>query len=162
MPSCSTVWCVSPHLVSVAIDRDSPIPLYHQLSEQLSAAISSGTVRPDRPGGIDPLPGISCMAEVLRPTSEGNVRITSAEEHDREMAYVQALTHLIGRSLAQMQIPDEKLKTQTYQHLIDLTGLIGNDSFELFTAIQTMNPFAPDVVEDFVARASALLDQVRA
>lgn len=89
------------------------------------------------------------------------VRITSAEEHDREMAYVQALTHLIGRSLAQMQIPDEKLKTQTYQHLIDLTGLIGNDSFELFTAIQTMNPFAPDVVEDFVARASALLDQVR-
>lgn len=89
------------------------------------------------------------------------VRITSAEEHDREMAYVQALTHLIGRSLAQMQIPDEMLKTQTYQHLLDMTGLIGNDSFELFTAIQTMNPFAPDVVEDFVARASALLDQVR-
>jgi prephenate dehydrogenase len=89
------------------------------------------------------------------------VRITTAEEHDREMAYVQALTHLIGRSLAQMQIPDEMLKTQTYQHLLDLTGLIGNDSFELFTAIQTMNPYAPDVVEDFVTRASALLDQVR-
>jgi prephenate dehydrogenase len=77
------------------------------------------------------------------------------------MAYVQALTHLIGRSLAQMQIPDEMLKTQTYQHLLDLTGLIGKDSFELFTAIQTMNPYAPDVVEDFVTRASALLDQVR-
>lgn len=89
------------------------------------------------------------------------VRITTAEEHDREMAYVQALTHLIGRSLAQMQIPDEMLKTQTYQHLLDLTGLIGNDSFELFTAIQTMNPYAPTVVEDFVTRASALLDQVR-
>jgi prephenate dehydrogenase len=89
------------------------------------------------------------------------VRITTAEEHDREMAYVQALTHLIGRSLAQMQIPDEMLKTQTYQHLLDMTGLIGNDSFELFTAIQTMNPYAPDVVEDFVTRASALLEQVR-
>lgn len=89
------------------------------------------------------------------------VRITSAEEHDREMAYVQALTHLIGRSLSQMQIPDERLKTQSYQHLIDLTGLIGNDSFELFTAIQTMNPFAPEIVEDFVRRASALLAEVR-
>jgi choline dehydrogenase len=41
-------------------------------------SIAGGTVRPDRPGGIDPLPGVSCMAEVLRPTSEGSVWITSA------------------------------------------------------------------------------------
>ena len=68
---------------------------------------------------------------------------------------------LIGRSLAQMRIPDEMLKTQTYQHLLDLTGLIGNDSFELFTAIQTLNPYAPEVVEEFVRRAGVLLDQVR-
>lgn len=88
------------------------------------------------------------------------VRITTAEEHDREMAYVQALTHLIGRSLSAMDIPDESLKTQTYQHLLDLTGLIGNDSFELFTAIQTMNPYAQQVVEEFVSRASGLLKQV--
>lgn len=88
------------------------------------------------------------------------VQITSAEDHDREMAYVQALTHLIGRSLVQMEIPDERMKTQTYQHLIDLTGLIGGDSFELFTAIQTMNPFARPVVEDFVSRAGGLLTQV--
>tara|TARA_R110000782_G_scaffold268689_1_gene365560 strand:- start:91203 stop:91943 length:741 start_codon:yes stop_codon:yes gene_type:complete len=88
------------------------------------------------------------------------VRITSAEEHDREMAYVQALTHLIGRSLAAMDIPDERLKTQTYQHLLDMTGLIGKDSFELFTAIQTMNPFAREVVEEFVVRAQGLLEQV--
>ena len=88
------------------------------------------------------------------------VRVTSAEEHDREMAYVQALTHLIGRSLVEMQIPDESMKTQSYQHLIDLTGLIGNDSFELFTAIQTLNPYAHDVVSDFVGRANQLLQAV--
>jgi prephenate dehydrogenase len=87
------------------------------------------------------------------------VRITTAEEHDREMAYVQALTHLIGRSLSSMHIPDEELKTQTYQHLLDMTGLIGNDSFELFTAMQTMNPFAPKVVGEFVVRAGELLEQ---
>lgn len=88
------------------------------------------------------------------------VRITGAEEHDREMAYVQALTHLIGRTLAGMAIPDEMLKTQTYQHLLDLCDLIRNDSMELFTAIQTMNPFADPVTQDFVARAAALLQQV--
>lgn len=89
------------------------------------------------------------------------VRITTADDHDREMAYVQALTHLIGRSLSEMAIPDEQLKTQTYQHLLDLTGLIGTDSFELFTAIQTMNPYAAPVASDFVARATALLQQTR-
>jgi len=88
------------------------------------------------------------------------VRITSAEEHDREMAFVQALTHLIGRTLVGMNIPDEMLKTQTYQHLLDLTGLIGKDSFELFTAIQTLNPYAHEIAGDFVARAADLLTQV--
>lgn len=88
------------------------------------------------------------------------VRITSAEEHDREMGYVQALTHLIGRSLSAMGIPDESLKTRTYQHLLDLIGLIDKDSFELFTAIQTLNPFAQEIVEEFVANVSGLLEQV--
>lgn len=88
------------------------------------------------------------------------VRITSAEKHDREMAYVQGLTHLIGRALTAMQIPDEMLKTQTYQHLLDMTDLIGRDSFELFTAIQTLNPFAKPVTEEFVTRAAGLLAQV--
>ena len=88
------------------------------------------------------------------------IRITTAEEHDREMAYVQALTHLIGRTLSSMNIPDEMLKTQSYQHLLDLCGLIGRDSFELSTAIQTLNPFAQEVAGDFVARAGALLAQV--
>ncbi len=43
---CSTVLLVDPQLVSVEIDRDSPVPLYHQLSEQLSAAISDGRLQP--------------------------------------------------------------------------------------------------------------------
>ncbi len=38
------------------------------------------------------------------------VTVTTPEEHDREMAYVQALTHLIGRSLVNIGIPDEHLK----------------------------------------------------
>lgn len=90
------------------------------------------------------------------------VTITTPEEHDREMAYVQALTHLIGRSLVNLGIPDEHLKTASYQHLLELCALIGADTFELFTAIQTQNPFAADVVEKFVGEAQSLLDQVAA
>ena len=88
------------------------------------------------------------------------VTVTSPEEHDREMAYVQALTHLIGRSLVNIGIPDEQLKTQSYQHLLELCSLIGADTFELFTAIQTQNPFAAEVVTAFVDQAKSLLKQV--
>lgn len=88
------------------------------------------------------------------------VTVTTPEEHDREMAYVQALTHLIGRSLVNLSIPDEQLKTASYQHLLELCSLIGADTFELFTAIQTQNPFAAEVAEAFVGEARSLLDQV--
>lgn len=89
------------------------------------------------------------------------VTVTTAEEHDREMAYVQALTHLIGRSLVNLNIPDEQLKTPSYQHLLELCGLIGSDTFELFTAIQTQNPFASEIAEAFVAEARGLLHRVK-
>ena len=88
------------------------------------------------------------------------VNVTTPEEHDREMAYVQALTHLIGRSLVNLDIPDEQMKTTSYQHLLDLCCLVGGDSFELFTAIQTQNPFAAEIVEAFVAEARDLLDKL--
>ncbi|HEY0436943.1 MAG TPA: prephenate dehydrogenase [Phenylobacterium sp.] len=90
------------------------------------------------------------------------VTVTTPEEHDREMAYVQALTHLIGRSLVNLGIPDEQLATPSYQHLLELCSLIGADTFELFTAIQTQNPFAADVAQAFVGQARSLLDQVSA
>jgi len=87
--------------------------------------------------------------------------ITTPEEHDQEMAYVQALTHLIGRSLVNLGIPDEALKTTSYQHLLELCRLIGDDTFELFTAIQTLNPYAAEVVGAFVGEAQGLLRQVK-
>jgi len=89
------------------------------------------------------------------------VNVTRPEAHDREMAYVQALTHLIGRSLVNLDIPDEQMKTPSYQHLLELCSLVGGDSFELFAAIQTQNPFAAEIAESFVFQARGLLDQVK-
>ncbi|GMA21621.1 GntR family transcriptional regulator [Arsenicicoccus piscis] len=50
----------------VVIDRNSPVPLYHQLSEQLTAAIKDGTLKPG-----DPFENELALAERLdlsRPT----------------------------------------------------------------------------------------------
>lgn len=99
-----------------------------------------------------------CVAGFARSLSL-DVSFSTPEEHDRAMAYVQAISHLIGRSLDGIGAPDTDLATRSYQHLLDLRGLIGNDSFELFAAIQTFNPFARDVSEAFVAKARTLLDE---
>ncbi len=37
------------HRVAVEIDRSSPVPLYHQLAEQLTASITDGTLQPGDP-----------------------------------------------------------------------------------------------------------------
>jgi GntR family transcriptional regulator len=55
-----------PKPVSIQIDRDTPVPLYHQLAEQLSAAINDGRLQPG-----DPFENELAMAERLglsRPT----------------------------------------------------------------------------------------------
>jgi prephenate dehydrogenase len=103
----------------------------------------------------------ACVADFGRALGL-DVTVTTPEEHDQNMAYVQALTHLIGRALVNLKIPDERLATPSYQHLLDLCGLIGADSFELFAAIQMQNPYAPDVVRAFVEQSRSLLDQVEA
>jgi prephenate dehydrogenase len=89
------------------------------------------------------------------------VNVTTPQEHDEEMAYVQALTHLIGRSLLNMKVPDEQLKTRSYQHLLELCSLIENDTFELFSAIQNLNPYARDIANQFVAEAAQLLEMTK-
>ena len=35
--------------LEVVIDRESPVPLYHQLAEQLTAAIDDGRLEPGDP-----------------------------------------------------------------------------------------------------------------
>lgn len=86
------------------------------------------------------------------------VTVTTAREHDEEMAYVQALTHLIGRSLANLGIPDEKLKTRSYQHLLELCDLLRFDTMALFEAIQDYNPHARGVTDRFVDEIARLRD----
>jgi prephenate dehydrogenase len=85
--------------------------------------------------------------------------VTTPEEHDREMAYVQALTHLIGRALVNIKAPDEVLKTPSYQHLLELCQIIRNDSFDLFAAIQTLNPFASEITNKFIGELKELLSR---
>ena len=68
------------------------------------------------------------------------VFIRTPEEHDKQMAYIQGLTHLIARATNAIKIPDLELKTVPYHHLLGITETIKYDSLDLFLSIQKENP----------------------
>jgi prephenate dehydrogenase len=73
------------------------------------------------------------------------------QDHDKDMAYVQALTFFIGRAIGRMGLPDTELATKTYQHLFDIEQIVGKDTDELFLTIQQENPYADEIRKELVA-----------
>lgn len=117
--------------------------------------------------GIEGLPIVLCNASwntenyewlknVLTNILKLKVIEKTAEQHDREMAYVQGLSHLIGRALTQMNIPAAESITKSYAHLIELRDILKDDSWELFRTIQSGNPFAEDVRKEFEQKITDL------
>lgn len=72
------------------------------------------------------------------------------KQHDSDMAMVQGLTHYIGRAITTMQITSHATNTKSYEQLLELVDLVGQDSWELFRTIQTTNPEATKVRRRFL------------
>jgi prephenate dehydrogenase len=65
------------------------------------------------------------------------------DEHDREIAKAQVLSHFIGFALRDFNLQkDLRLKTLAYRKMYGLYENVLNDSEELFTTIQSYNPYA--------------------
>lgn len=84
------------------------------------------------------------------------VFITTPEEHDKQMAFSQALTHFLGNVAKNMKLKKVTLSTKTYDDLMNIMITIQNDSKELFENIQKMNPFAKKVRENFIKQSEKL------
>lgn len=85
-----------------------------------------------------------------------NVLERTPEIHDKQMAYVQALTHFIGRAVNEMDIPDVEQKTPAYQYLLNIKRNLGQDSWDLFYTIEKENPFAKGVRAQFLKELNKL------
>ena len=86
-----------------------------------------------------------------------NLIETSPEEHDRKIAVSLALTHFIGRSLAEFGAPPLDIDTEGYKRLLHILGVVNNDTWQLFEDMHHFNPFAPEKRRDFL-RAMAKID----
>lgn len=76
----------------------------------------------------------------------------SPEEHDREMAHVQALTHFVARALAELHVEESELATVSYEELMRAARLVSEDSPELFQTIEAGNPFAESKRKAFIEK----------
>ena len=90
------------------------------------------------------------------------VEMTS-EEHDKEMAIVQALNHFIVRGLQDINIDITStiLKTPAFSKLLTLYETLRNDSYDLFLTIQKENPYAHDIRSTYLRTLEEIHDSIK-
>lgn len=83
-----------------------------------------------------------------------------AEDHDRDMAYIQGLTHWMAKALREIHLPDLRLATPAYRHLLKIEEILREDSLELFLTIQRENPYAENARRELEKRLREIEDIV--
>jgi prephenate dehydrogenase len=94
------------------------------------------------------------IAAFLRRAFGLKVFIATPEEHDREMALVQGVTHLIAKVLVRMGPLPQRLTTASFDRIMEATEMVRYDSPGVFMAIERENPYAADVRERFFTLAN--------
>ena len=73
----------------------------------------------------------------------------SPEDHDRELAVAQGLTHLIAQVLMKMEPLPSRMTTRSFDLLMNAVNMVRDDADEVLHAIEHDNPFAAGVRERF-------------
>jgi len=95
-------------------------------------------------------------AAFLRRYLRLNVIMTTPEDHDREAATVQGLTHLIAKVLLQMEPLPTRMTTKSFDLLVEAVNMVRYDAPEVFEAIERANPYSLSVRRRFFELASVL------
>ncbi|MDB6182744.1 prephenate dehydrogenase [Paracoccus fistulariae] len=81
---------------------------------------------------------------------------STPDSHDREMAIVQGLTHLIARGLSDLGPLPDRLTTASYRHLMQAVAMVQDDSPALLHTILSQNPHAETTRSQFLDRINGL------
>jgi prephenate dehydrogenase len=91
-----------------------------------------------------------------------DVYICDAETHDREIAQTQALAQFVGRALARLEESKSPVRTPGYDRFRVVAETVGDDSWELFVAIQNLNPFAAEMRAELLGHLRELQKRLAA
>lgn len=81
---------------------------------------------------------------------------TDPEEHDREIAKVQAMTHFISRALKNIGVAPSPMATRAYEKLQEFSSIVMSDSWDLFLTIEKGNPYADQIRADLMYEFASL------
>ncbi len=84
----------------------------------------------------------------------------SAEDHDREAAVTQGVTHLVGRVLDEFGLVSSSISTKGYSALAEIVEQTCNDPRSLFLDLQRFNPFTQEMRRRLATAFSKVLYEV--
>ncbi|WP_139973934.1 prephenate dehydrogenase [Ochrobactrum sp. CGA5] len=90
-----------------------------------------------------------------------DVIVTTPEDHDREAAMVQGLTHLIAKVLVQMEPLPARMTTKSFDLLMRAVSMVRHDAPEVFQAIEHANPYALQVRQRFFELADRVNEELK-
>ncbi|MGD8844339.1 MAG: prephenate dehydrogenase/arogenate dehydrogenase family protein, partial [Desulfobacteraceae bacterium] len=90
-----------------------------------------------------------------------NLIETTADEHDQKIAVSLALTHFIGRSLAEFGAEPLDIDTEGYKRLLHILEVVNNDTWQLFEDIHRFNPYAGKKRQDFLSAMERVQGRIK-
>ncbi len=102
------------------------------------------------------------VAAFLRKSLGLTVILTTPEDHDKEAAVVQGLTHLIAKVLLKMGPLPTRMTTKSFDLLSEAISMVQYDAPEVFEAIEKANPYAETVRRQFFDIAASLSAELEA
>jgi len=90
-----------------------------------------------------------------------DVIIMSPNEHDKQAAYSQGVTHFVGRVLDELYLRPTQLATVGYKNLMSIVEQTCNDNIQLFYDLQRYNPYAADMRCDVKDATDKILTRLK-
>ncbi len=82
--------------------------------------------------------------------------VTTPEAHDKALAAVQGLTHMIAKVMSGLEPLPREHTTKSYDLMMQALSLVQGDSDALFLAIERENPYAAELRARFFKEIEAL------
>ena len=79
----------------------------------------------------------------------------TCEEHDRQAASTQFVTHTVGRMLGAMELASTEINTRGYEALLQLVNNTNHDSFDLYYGLFLYNNNATGARSDHPGHSSS-------
>jgi prephenate dehydrogenase len=75
------------------------------------------------------------------------VEVMDSDEHDRQAAFTQGVTHYLGRVLKDLGVGPSAIATVGYRRLLEIVDQTCNDPWQLFLDLQRYNPHTREMRE---------------